>query len=339
MKKVLSMLLMAAMLLCVMSTVAFADDVVSTPVGTAKYQLVANPTPGEVEKDTTVTFQLVNGTEPVAATITVTKKDETVPPSTQPSTTQPSTTQPTTTQPTTTQPTTTPPSTNQDTTDPAVAVVTEDVTFVVTAFVGGVQAAAEEFTYTVKETVSPGISYIPTDTLASNRTQANTAVSAAAAANKYDEAEQAEIDKIIAKAKADIAAAKTADEVTAIQEAAIKEIEAVLTAEEKATIAEVQGSKFTARSVISTLNGKKAVKITWTTPEGVEFDGYDIFRSTERYKGFGTKPYFSTTNKTYKNNKDLKKGTTYYYKIRGYKVVNGEKVYSQWSTKAWRTIK
>ena len=339
MKKVLSTLLIAAMLLCGMSTVAFADEVNSTPAGTPQYQLVANPAPGEVEKDTEVTFQLVNGTEPVAATITVTKKGETVPPSTQPSTTPPSTVESTPAGTPASTPASTPSSTSKDTTDPAAAVVTEDVTFVVTAFVGGKQVAAGEFAYTVKKTVSPGTSYVPTDALAANRTQANTAVSAAATANKYDEPEQAEIAKIIEKAKADIAAAKTAEEIKAIQDAAIKEIEAVLTAEEKATIAQVKESKFVARSVMSTLNGKKAVKVTWTTPEGVEFDGYDIFRSTERYKGFGTKPYFSTTNKTYKNNKALKKGNTYYYKVRGYKVVNGEKVYSQWSTKAWRTVK
>lgn len=248
MKKLLSVLLMAAMLVCGMSSFAFAQD--ATPPTT---------------------------------------------PATTPATT-PSTTPPTT------PPSTQPPSTgDQPVTPPS----------------GG-------------SVISP---------LTIAKSEANTAVSAAAAANKYDEAEQAEIAKIVEKAKADIAAAKTAEEVKAIQEAAIKEIEAVLTAEEKATIAKVESTKFVARSQMSKLNGKKAVKITWTVPKDMEFDGYDIFRSTKRYKGYGTKPFFSTTKTSYLNNKGLKKGNTYYYKVRGYKMVNGEKVYTAWSLKAWRTIK
>ncbi len=331
MKKLLSVLLMAAMLVCGMSSFAFAQDTTTTgaPAATPQYQLVATPAPGEVDKDTVVSFQLKKGDEVVAATIVVEKAA-------------PSSTQPTTTPPTTPPtPPTTPPapgSSATDTVNPATYTVTEDVTLVVTAYVNGQKVSGGEFAYTVKEPVSGGSPAVVSP-LTIAKSEANTAVSAAAAANKYDEAEQAEIAKIVEKAKADIAAAKTAEEVKAIQEAAIKEIEAVLTAEEKATIAKVESTKFAARSKMSKLNGKKAVKVTWTVPEGVEFDGYDIFRSTKRYKGYGTKPFFSTTKTSYLNNKGLKKGNTYYYKVRGYKMVNGEKVYSQWSLKAWRTIK
>ncbi|MCI8609520.1 MAG: hypothetical protein HFE73_07740 [Firmicutes bacterium] len=109
---------------------------------------------------------------------------------------------------------------------------------------------------------------------------------------------------------------------------------------EKAELIEkIQGTKFTAQSQMSTAKGKKAVKISWKA-EGadVDFDGYDIFRSTKRYSGYTNKPIFSTKKTTYYNTA-IKKGVTYYYKVRAYKIVDGEKVYTGWSTKAWRTVK
>ena len=107
-------------------------------------------------------------------------------------------------------------------------------------------------------------------------------------------------------------------------------------------IAAVQGAKIKLASKLTTLNGKKAVKVTWTVPSAVEeleLDGYEVYKSTKRYSGFGKIPYFkTTTKKNYINNKELKKGRTYYYKVRGYKVVGDQKIYTPWSTKAWRRI-
>ena len=95
---------------------------------------------------------------------------------------------------------------------------------------------------------------------------------------------------------------------------------------------------FKAKSAKQTkLNGKKALKISWTKVKGA--DGYEVFRSTKKNSGYGTKPYFSTKKTTYTNNKNLKAGKTYYYKVRAYKLVEGQKVYSDWSLKAWRKIK
>lgn len=105
-------------------------------------------------------------------------------------------------------------------------------------------------------------------------------------------------------------------------------------------IAAVKSTKLVTRSKLTTLKGKKAVKVWWYEKDGdMDFDGYQVFRSTKRYSGFTKKPIFTTTKTSYYNTKSLKSGNTYYYKVRGYQKINGKKYYTDWSTKAWRTIK
>ncbi len=84
-------------------------------------------------------------------------------------------------------------------------------------------------------------------------------------------------------------------------------------------------------------NGKRGIKLTWKTESGKkpEFDGFEIFRSTKRNSGYGKKPIFTTKKTTY-NNSTVKKGVTYYYKVRGFIMKDGQKVYTEWSTKAKR---
>ena len=105
---------------------------------------------------------------------------------------------------------------------------------------------------------------------------------------------------------------------------------------EKNQIKSVEALKLTASSTA----GKGYIKVKWSVKgDATAADGYQVYRSTKRNSGFGTKPYFTTKNKTYKNTKSLKKGTRYYYKVRAYKVVDGKKVYSDWSNKAYRIAK
>ena len=194
----------------------------------------------------------------------------------------------------------------------------------------------------VKKSHSSG-SYTPgKSALEKAKEEAIAALNAAASANKYDEAEQAEVKKLLDKATADIKAAKTEAEVKTIKEAAQPEIEKVLTSEEKAEIEAVTGvgsDVFKAKSKLSKLNGKRAIKVTWNVPGEMKLDGYEVFRSTKRYSGFGTEPYFTTSKTSYTNNKELKTGKTYYYKVRGFVEINGVKYYTKFSTKAFRTIK
>ena len=122
-----------------------------------------------------------------------------------------------------------------------------------------------------------------------------------------------------------IMAEEEADAAIAAQTEAIKNIKIKLTSKQ-----------------VKTKSGKKGIKITWTAAAGDKtLDGVEVFRSKEKNKGYGTKAFFTSTkggNKgSYINTKSLKKGTRYYYKVRGYVLVNGEKVYTDYSTKAWRT--
>ena len=122
----------------------------------------------------------------------------------------------------------------------------------------------------------------------------------------------------------------------------------VVTVEKQKTVptkAEIQARLkeqiLAARSRVVTMkNGKKAVKITWINENGelMDFDGVEIFRSTKRYSGYGKTPIFDTEKEAYYNTA-VKAGTKYFYKVRGYVEFEGEKIYTEWSKKAWRTVK
>ena len=125
---------------------------------------------------------------------------------------------------------------------------------------------------------------------------------------------------------------KTSDKVVVVTE----EIETEPTIEE--VKAELGTSSLVARSQAVTLkNGKKAIKITWYDQNGneVKYDGVEIYRSTKRNTGYGKKPIFVSKTGVYYNT-SIKPGTKYYYRVRGFREIDGQKYYTNWSLKAFR---
>ena len=104
---------------------------------------------------------------------------------------------------------------------------------------------------------------------------------------------------------------------------------------------EAQSYKLAARSKqIKRKNGMHPVKVkvTWYDENGKELklDGYEIERSRKRYSGYQLR--FKTDREVYYNTY-IENGAKYYYRVRGYILFKGEKYYTNWSKKAWRTVK
>ena len=79
--------------------------------------------------------------------------------------------------------------------------------------------------------------------------------------------------------------------------------------------------------------GAKSIKLTWLkSNSGYAVDAYQIWRSTKKSSGYVK--YFTTsnaTNKYYVNTKNIEKGTTYWYKVRGIRNVDGKTVYTEFT--------
>ncbi len=77
-------------------------------------------------------------------------------------------------------------------------------------------------------------------------------------------------------------------------------------------------------------NSYNSIKLTWKKTENI--DGYEIYRSTSKtWKNKSTVTVKNNNTLSYTHT-SLKTGQTYYYKIRAYNMVNGKKVYSNYSS-------
>ena len=90
------------------------------------------------------------------------------------------------------------------------------------------------------------------------------------------------------------------------------------------------------KMTIRTYYAGGGVKVTWTSPS-IKVDGYEIWRSK---KLNGAYKKIKTTNGKARQwtNTGLKFQTRWYYKVRGYKIIDGKKVYTKWSAKGYRYV-
>lgn len=124
-----------------------------------------------------------------------------------------------------------------------------------------------------------------------------------------------------------------------------KEADAAIAAQQKEeTLAKLDSYELVARSAAGkTSGGKKAIKIKVYDKNGLStdfFDGIEIYRSTKKNSGYGKKPVFVIkSGKSSYYNTAIKSGTRYYYKVRGFVMIDGQKYYTDYSLKAIRTAK
>lgn len=76
-------------------------------------------------------------------------------------------------------------------------------------------------------------------------------------------------------------------------------------------------------------SGKDSVKITWKKTAGA--NGYQIYRAVKKSGNYTKAATIKGGSKVSYTNKKLKKGTTYYYKVRAYRTVSGKAQYGTFS--------
>ncbi|MGN0659800.1 MAG: hypothetical protein ACI4LA_09345, partial [Emergencia sp.] len=87
--------------------------------------------------------------------------------------------------------------------------------------------------------------------------------------------------------------------------------------------------------------GKGWIRIWYRKSAGYKVDYYEVWRSKGDKKHFGTSAFYTTRKNGltgwYRNTKSVKKGVRYYYKVRGVRIIDGQKYYTQWSKTIYRT--
>ena len=79
------------------------------------------------------------------------------------------------------------------------------------------------------------------------------------------------------------------------------------------------------------------VTLTWSGVDGAT--GYRVYRSTSKTRGFKKIKSITSSSKVTYTNSNIACGTTYYYKVRAYRKVNGKAVYGSFSKIKKVTVK
>lgn len=139
-------------------------------------------------------------------------------------------------------------------------------------------------------------------------------------------ARQSEIDALVEK-KAEEKIKDYKDQLAALQ----KQVDAQDQIIAVKSLSIDASSKFSKSS-----SGKRSIKVSWTTSANVSGIKYQVYKSAKKTGGF--KKATTTSKKYYTNTSGLTKGSTYYYKVRGYKYLNGKYYYSPWSDVTYKKV-
>lgn len=82
---------------------------------------------------------------------------------------------------------------------------------------------------------------------------------------------------------------------------------------------------------------KKTLKVSWKQIKGAT--GYEVYRATKKNGTYKLVKTLQGATKVSFTNKKLKKGTTYYYKVRAYRKIGKEKIYGSYSTVVSKKVK
>lgn len=91
-----------------------------------------------------------------------------------------------------------------------------------------------------------------------------------------------------------------------------------------------------ASSSLKKSGSTRKVKLSWSLSQDIDGMKYQIYKSTKKNSGYSK--IYTTSKQTFTNTSGLTKGKTYYYKVRGYKYINGKYYYTDWANICYRTI-
>lgn len=163
--------------------------------------------------------------------------------------------------------------------------------------------------------------------LALRRSQAVSELNASANLKSYRTQQQTQIKKILSDVTGRIQAASSEvqiEEVLKVGKAQLSKVPtaALMTQTEK-QLSGLKGAKVSSSAY-------NAVKLGWSKVSTAS--GYQIYRSTKKTNGYTKLTSLSGNARTSYTNTGLRTETAYYYKIRAYKILNGNYVYGSFSS-------
>ena len=124
------------------------------------------------------------------------------------------------------------------------------------------------------------------------------------------------------------------DEILKNQEAYTAGLQAQINMlKEKVSVYELE---LKASSAFTKTGTTRKITVKWTPSVEIPDVSYQVWKSTKKTSGY--EKLFTTQKTTYTNTSGLKKGNTYYYKVRAFKYIDGRYCYSDWSNVAYRKV-